>query len=167
MFLDEPLTYLKLVQRDPAHDGPIDIEVAADHTESTIDGPIKRFGLHDGDAVALVGLKTRPTIIVGEVLGRNSLCVPIYSFKPASGPKARDVASLRNPSLFPVPQMTPVLEVPGYARLDRLFVAVNDMLIPSAIEVEVEARKILEGLLFGQFTAEIPSWIEELRSDFS
>ena len=160
MFLDEPMTNLKVLQRDPAHDGPVDIELAAGHADSILDGPIKRFGLHDGDAVALVGLKTRPAIIVGGVSGRSSLCVPTYSFKPSSGPKAQEVAALRNPSLFPVPEMAPVLELPGYARPDRLFIAVNSMLTPNAIEVEVKARKVLEGLLFGQFTAEIPSWIE-------
>ena len=49
MFLDEPMTNLKVLQRDPAHDGPVDIELVAGHADSILDGPIKRFGLHDGD----------------------------------------------------------------------------------------------------------------------
>ena len=167
MFIDEPLVHLKVSQADPARDGPVQVETAPDLDSSTLTSPIKRLGLHEGDAVALVGLKIRPAILVSAQLNRARLCVPIYSHKTRSRIKPMHVAALTDPTLFPIPATQPVLDEPSYARLDRLFVCPEALMTSTTLRIEPEATKILEGLLFGQFTGQIPDYIESLRRDFA
>jgi hypothetical protein len=167
MFVDEPISYLALEQEDPAHDGDLKITLANSLQEATLDSPIRRLNLRPGDAVALVGIKHRPLIVVSGLEGtRTRLCVPIYSYRVKSSLKEADVVRLTDVSYFPIPASPPILDA-GYARLDRLTVVPESLLTPTSLEVEPDvARKVLEAMLFAQMTGRLPAYIDELRQDF-
>lgn len=168
MFVDEPISYLAVEQKDPANDGDLDIKLAANLSDATITSPIRRLNLRQGDAVALVGVKHRPLVVVSGLEGtRTRLCVPIYSYRAKSSIKENEVARLTDVSYFPIPNHPHVLDA-GFARLDRLTVVPDNLLIPTILEIEPEvAVKVLEAMLFAQMTGRLPTYIDELRQEFA